>query len=57
MSDQPKPNIAASLLTIHAVVTQALRVSIESVQSLSQLGFPDTPKREGYLNNVRAYPP
>lgn len=54
MSEQPKPNIAISLFTIHQVITRGLKVSIENGQTFSIQGFPKTETKEGFLNYLRA---
>ncbi|NIM95225.1 MAG: hypothetical protein GTO18_16125 [Anaerolineales bacterium] len=54
MSDQPVPNVAVSLITIHKVITRGLKVSLENISVFSQEGFTDSSTQEGFLNYVRS---
>ena len=53
MTERSKPNVAASLLCIHAAVTRGLEVALTSVKSLCEASS-DASTREGFLNYVRA---
>ena len=54
MSDQPKPNVAASLFTIHKVISRSLDVSIESAQDFAVRGFPEEKPVDGFINYIKA---
>jgi hemerythrin-like domain-containing protein len=54
MSESLKPNVVASLFTIHKVITRALAVSIEKARTFSQRGFPDEATRRGFVDYVSA---
>ncbi len=47
----PSPNVGASLIRIHKVITRALAVSIEN----SQDGGPELARRDGFQRYVRAF--
>ena len=52
MSETQKPDAAASLVQIHAMITQALDGALDRTQHFSQTGFPDTETQQalvGYL--------
>ena len=55
MSERPSPNVAASLLSIHQIITRSLDVSIEGASSFSEQGPADAARREGFLNYLRAF--
>lgn len=55
MSTQPQPNVADSLLAIHAVITRGLQVSLQNTQALQQSGFPDPATQEGFTNYVQSF--
>jgi hemerythrin-like domain-containing protein len=54
MTQQPKPNLAASLLAIHAVISRGLDVASTQIKSFAELGFPDASLCQGILNYLRA---
>jgi len=54
MTEPPNPNLAASLLAIHAVISRGIDVALAQVRSSSKLDLPNTPWREGFLNYIRA---
>jgi len=54
MPEQAKPNVAGSLFTIHAVITRALNVTIENVETFRQQGFPDSTTQQGFADYVRS---
>jgi len=51
---EPKPNVAASLITIHAVITRGLTVSTESVISFLKEPPPSASLLEGFLKYCQA---
>ena len=54
MTEERKPDLAGDLLRIHRVVTRGLNVSLENGKSYQEAGFPDTSRREGFYNYVKA---
>ena len=54
MSDQQKPNVAASLFTIHQVISRSLDVSIASIQEFSEYGLPVNKVLDGFINYIKA---
>lgn len=54
MPDQPQPSVALGLLTIHAVITRGLRVSLESARRFIESGFPDPITQQGFANYIQA---
>ena len=55
MPEQKASYVSRSLLTLHSIITRALKVSIESVERFSSQGFPSEKNREGFLNYIRAF--
>ena len=55
MSDQSKPNVAASLFTIHKVITRSIDVSIESAKDFAKNGLPNEIPFDGFINYVKAF--
>jgi hypothetical protein len=49
MSVRPTPNVAEDLLSIHAIITRGLHVSIEKGRSFADGGYPDAAAREGFI--------
>jgi hemerythrin-like domain-containing protein len=54
MPGQPQPNIASSLMTVHAVITRGLRVSLENASRFKEEGYPDSGTRQGFANYIQA---
>jgi hemerythrin-like domain-containing protein len=54
MPEQPQPNVALSLLAIHAVITRGVRVSLESAHRFIETGYPDPATQEGFTNYILA---
>jgi hemerythrin-like domain-containing protein len=54
MSDQPKPNVAGSLIVTHKIIIRGLTTAFEYAQSYSEQGFPDEVTLDGYTKYVRA---
>ena len=55
MKDQQKPNVAASLFTIHKVISRSIEVSIENAETFAGHGFPEEKRADGFLNYIRAF--
>jgi hypothetical protein len=53
MSEQSKPNYAASLFTFHHVITRGIRVAWEYGDRFGRAGFPDERTRDGYAKYAR----
>ena len=54
MSDQPKPNVAGSLLITHQIITRALTTAKENAQTFADQGFPDQSTLDGFTKYARA---
>ncbi len=54
MSEQKKPNIRMSLMTIHKVISRGLEVSINHIGKYKISGLPNTEIRVGIKNYIRA---
>ncbi|MBN1261492.1 MAG: hemerythrin domain-containing protein [Anaerolineae bacterium] len=54
MSQPSKPNVAASLFTIHQVITRALDVSIREAKTLAREHRPHASQQYGFLNYLTA---
>ena len=54
MSETHKPDLAASLIRVHLVITRALGVTIEHSQSFAQQGFSDAQTQLGFVSYVQS---
>jgi hypothetical protein len=52
MSERTAPNIAEDLLSIHAIITRGLHVSIEKGRLFAQGDYPDASARNGFVAYV-----
>ena len=54
MSDQPQPNVAASLFTIHKVISRSIDVSIDGAQDFEKQELPKGKRVDGFINYNKA---
>jgi hemerythrin-like domain-containing protein len=54
MPDQPKPNVAGSLLITHQIITRAIATAKENAQIFADQGFPDQSTLDGFTKYTRA---
>ena len=55
MSEQEKPDAAAEIRRIHAMITQALDESLEQSEHFAQAGFPDAETRQVLVGYVGCF--
>jgi len=55
MSEQEKPDAAAEIRRIHAMITQALDESLERSEHFAQAGFPDAETRQALVGYVGCF--